>query len=286
MRICVIGSSGAMGSFFANYFISKGHTVYGYDIVKREVGGVKTVEELDPAVSDSEVILVATPIQAIKGALDEMPPTSEKKALIEIASIKAGIIRELREISRMKGYELISIHPLFGPNLQRGARMKFAVVGERSSEELLRTLFPGSELIYFPDAEEHDRAMAFLLSLTHAINIVYASMLLSHLGLERFRELHTPISYTQHLVSLSVLSQSEKLISQLQVENPFSGDLIAAFIEEISRFNHMVSSSDREGVEKYVSGIKREFGQGRLESSIRELYNFFSMAQGDSKGET
>jgi len=106
MRILIYGVGG-MGSFFKNFFYSRGYDVAGYDIVK---------EKSDVEINEIwkfDVIFLCTPIDTISDALVNIKNYARDDVLlVDISSIKSNVLPLLDK----SGFDYLSIHPMFGPN--------------------------------------------------------------------------------------------------------------------------------------------------------------------------
>jgi prephenate dehydrogenase len=274
LKIGVVGSSGNMGSFFARYFISKGFDVFGYDLNRRKIDGMLQTGSIGSLVNKSDVILVAVPMEKTLQVISHLPSVKEKKTLVEITSVKSGILEKILLKANMKGYELCSVHPLFGPYLKEGQKMKLAVVGEERKINL-SWIFPDAEFVFFKDATEHDRAMAYILSLTHAICIAYSSLVRKYGKSDTLFKTCTPFSSVQTALSFSVLYQDEDLISQIQLRNPFSMEVLEQLMREITHFTRILSSKRAEAVKRYLKGIRSTQKYEGLEELKNVIYDAY-----------
>lgn len=268
MKVGIIGSSGSMGSFFARYFVSKGFDVFGYDLNKREIEGMTQAGSLSSLVENSKIVLVAVPMEKTLKVISRLPYVRERKTLIEITSVKSGILEKILIQAKLKGYKLCSIHPLFGPSLREGRKMKLAVVGLRGRMNLNR-IFPDAEFVFFKDGVDHDRAMAYVLSLTHAVSIAYSSLVLKYAKPNAFFRICTPFSSVQTALSLCVLNQDEGLVSQIQFRNPFSMEVLEELLREVAYFTKVLSSRRTETMKRYLRRIK----SGQRSERLQELKN-------------
>lgn len=274
MKIGILGSSGKMGGFFASYFHDLGHEIYGYDMFRKRIRKVKLVNNIEELVNKSELILVSVPMEKVIDVFNSLPKVKERKKIIEISSMKSKILKKIEEISREKGFELYSIHPLFGPKKQK--RLKIAYIQKRKAKDFLKGIFPKCELIEFRDEYEHDKLMAFVICLTHIINIGYASAIVTHLGVKKFKEAWTPFCHLQSLISFAVLSQPPELIYSLQSMNTYTQEAIRIFNLQINRFMNLITKSDKEGFCSLLQKLSKDLP---VESSYRAVYKLHEIAE-------
>lgn len=274
MRVLVVGGAGKMGRWFARYFLSKGDEVYLFDI--REFGaspleGARIVSDPGDVMDRAQLVLVSVPIREAPHVVRSLPYPERDITLAEISSIKAKVVQELRRLPDR--VEPLSLHPLFGPGLRDPSLGKMAVIEVKNLEEELaaaKKIMPGFRLTG-ATPEEHDRAMAMILSATYVVNIAYL-LGVDRLGEDAFRELSGTTSLVQLVVSHAVASQDAGLISDLIAENPYTLECIRSLCED------MAGLVDRGRVVESLSYIRRKYGDGDLSrKSYGLLYRIFDM---------
>jgi len=277
LKVAVLGSRGGMGSFFSRYFVSKGHDVVGYDPRESPTPslGARLAGSNEEAVTGREVVLVGVPIDATLRVVKEILPHLKRRAtIVEITSVKSGILPRLRSIiGRRRGVRLLSVHPLFGPTLRQTAGMKIAVltVNGNPSLKLAKRVFPDANLIPI-GPKEHDREIAVVLSLTHLANLAYAAVVAKHSKARVFRELASPTARMQLTLSESVLAQDPSLYSYLDVENPFSLDVLKSFASEVGELKEMVMKHDRRGYESKFERLSKSFPREEVAAAPGKVY--------------
>jgi prephenate dehydrogenase len=185
LRIAVIGGAGQMGSWFVRYFTSLEFPTFLADVrldeaakVAKETGAMFS-ETNRGAIEGVNIVLVCVPIKQITDVVLEVAPQMKEGAVLaEVSSIKGSAVDALVEASRM-GIKPLSIHPLFGPSatsLKGKTIVVVPVVDKEQEMNITRRLF-GEADILISGVEEHDRAMAVVLSLTYFVNLVFAKVL-------------------------------------------------------------------------------------------------------------
>ena len=281
MKVAVIGSSGGMGRFFAEYFLSQGHEVTGSDIREARTSDPRftTVRSNRDAVRRAEVVLVATPIDSTVQTVREIAPALRKGAhVIEIASLKGKITGRLKPALRERGARLLSLHPLFGPSISSSKNMKLCVVDAGAEElEFAKRLFPGAILIPIKE-KEHDRAMAVILSLTHLLNIAYAATVAKHVTPKEFRKMESPTSAVQLSLAEGVLNQSAVLYSYIQLENELSAQLADELIEYLTQLRAIIVKKDRKAFERLFSELSEIYADDS-KTALESIYEAFEVKQ-------
>jgi chorismate mutase/prephenate dehydrogenase len=98
------------------------------------------------------------------------------------------------------------------------------------------------------DIDEHDRAIAYILGLSHALNIAFFNVLAdSGETLARLMELSSTTFDRQMAVALQVASENPYLYYEIQALNEFGGEPLRALREAAARLEATVASADEEG---------------------------------------
>ncbi len=273
MKVAVIGAAGAMGSFFVKYFLGKGQDVVGSD-ANRVAGfpaGFTFVGSNRDAALGADAVIVAVPMRMTANVVREISPSLKRGAkLVEMTSVKGRMHAELRRIIALRKATLLSIHPLFGP-LSKSKNLKICVIGNRRDEASARLLFPGAKTILL-GAEEHDRLMAYTLSLVHLLNLAFVSTVDSGVGVKEFRRIATPLASAQLDLGQAVLSQNPLLLAHIQAENPFLPDVLSNVISQLEGFKGWLEEKDITKFEKQFSGLAARFRRTDLDDALRWVY--------------
>ncbi len=137
--------------------------------------------EIGPGISGSEIVVVATYVDAIAGVAEEISGfVSPGTAVCDVGSVKASIVREMEKGPR--NIRFVGAHPIAGketsgvkesdPELFSGKRCVVTPVENTSPEALsvVKTLFSlvGSEVVEM-DPESHDEVFSLVSHLPHAV---------------------------------------------------------------------------------------------------------------------
>jgi chorismate mutase / prephenate dehydrogenase len=179
-RALVIGGSGRMGGWLLRFLGSQGFEV---EIADPAPGpeGVARIPDWRESPLDHDVIVVAATLQASAGILAGLAERRPGGLVFDVGSLKtplAGGISALREA----GVRVTSLHPMFGPDteLLSGRHVIFVDCGVPSAVDAARELFAATMAIQVEmSAAEHDRLIAYVLGLSHAVNIAFFSALAS-----------------------------------------------------------------------------------------------------------
>ncbi|MBS7623537.1 prephenate dehydrogenase/arogenate dehydrogenase family protein [Candidatus Bathyarchaeota archaeon] len=181
--LSLVGGAGRMGLLLAR--LLKGR--FTVKIVSRDPERAKEAADLVGAgwaqietAHESDVVVVAVPIdrtvEVCRSLAERMRPHS---LLVDLASVKTGITYTVRD-STPPTIEYLSLHPLFGPQVQDIAGKRLIAVEARGgsmTESFLRVLQDLGARIWRATVEEHDRAMAAVQVLHHHALLTFASTL-------------------------------------------------------------------------------------------------------------
>ncbi len=275
MKVAVLGAAGGMGSFFARYFVARGHTVSGSDLRKPDVKGVRFCSTNADAVEGADVTFIAAPMEKTVAIARQVAKSLKRGSmLVEMCSVKGPTLPEVKR-DLPSGVKLLSIHPLFGPALEKTDGMKIAVVcGRRGKEaDAAARLFPEARIVPM-SLDQHERTMAVVLSLTHIMNLVYAKTAQAYLEPEEFARASTPNSSMQLALAEAVLAQDPRLSYAIQRGNRYTASVAKKAMAELRRAIEMVQDSDRKGFEAQFKKLAERYDiKHNARAAIREVYS-------------
>jgi prephenate dehydrogenase len=177
LHTLVVGGKGGMGRWIARFLQGQGHRVTIHDPAEGTCEfGQASLEE---GAAEADLIILAVPMSACAGVLEELARLSVRGVVAEMCSLK-GHLREQSERLRDDGLRLVSFHPLFGPDVRMLSGRTIVFCSEASPDDLevVRGLFAetSARLVEMSIAE-HDRRMGLVLGLTHLSNLVFARAL-------------------------------------------------------------------------------------------------------------
>jgi prephenate dehydrogenase/chorismate mutase len=173
-RILIVGGTGGMGRFFARFASLQGAKV---KIAGREINKTRTAAkemEVEPGTildaSSSDIVILAVPMEeTVRVATETSSLMTPGSLLADISSVKTEISDRIAE-KIPKGLEYVSLHPLFGPNIDHLHDQTIIAVFYRPGQKwlkLARALQGGGSKVLTMSAVQHDRAMAYVQGLHH-----------------------------------------------------------------------------------------------------------------------
>lgn len=241
--IGIIGGTGKMGQWFVNFFQTQKITV----IISGRNTKIKNAE----LVKKSDIIIISVPISEIQKVIKETIPFIKKNSLLtDLTSFKIMPTDAMKESKS----ETLGMHPLFGPSatIDQGLKIVFSKQKNHKHTRFLKELFTktGIEIID-TSPEEHDYQMAYVQAFTHALNLLFAKIIFEDKNVLD-NKLHTPIFTLQLLTMGRVLHQDLKLLSDIQLYNPYFLPIIKSFVEQGERLEKIIEkNSDVEFIKMF-----------------------------------
>lgn len=245
-RALVIGGSGKMGRWFAEFLDSQGFAVTVADPAGPPAG-FHWVADWRELREEFAITVVATPLGLTAGVLADLAGHDHWGLIFDIGSIKAPLVGALRALAA-KGARVTSIHPMFGPDtdLLSGRHVLFMDAGAPQAVREARQLFSSTmvEQMEMP-LEEHDRLIAFVLGLSHAVNIAFFTVLAeSGETAPRLANLSSTTFDAQLEVATRVARENPNLYFEIQTLNPAGLLPLEALLGATRRLTDIVRAGD------------------------------------------
>ncbi len=253
-RALVIGGAGNMGLWFVDFLDSQGFDVSVADPAG-PVDGFMHLADWHDAPDDFDVTVIAAPITTTAAILDELADTGRQGLIFDISSLKSPLEAGLRRLAA-SGARVTSMHPMFGPDteLLSGRHVLFLEVGVPEATAEARTLFASTMARQIEmDLEHHDRLIAYVLGLSHALNIAFFTSLAdSGEKLPRLAELSSTTFDAQLEVANKVASESPQLYFEIQAGNPHGLAPLHDLAAAVAQITRMVEDGDEAGFVKLM----------------------------------
>jgi chorismate mutase/prephenate dehydrogenase len=247
-RALIIGGAGKMGGWFVDYFSSQGFlTVIADTGVKPGPGKCKDWRQ---AGTDYDVIVVATPMAVSGQILTELATLQPAGLVFDIGSLKSPLKKGI-EACRAAGCQIASIHPMYGPDteLLSGRHLIFVDTGCPEATAAAKELFAATMVEELDmGLDDHDRLIAYVLGLSHALNIAFFTALAeSGEAAPRLAKMSSTTFDAQLLVSSAVAHENPNMYFEIQRLNDFGLGPLDALCESATRIRELVASGDESG---------------------------------------
>lgn len=267
-RALVIGGGGQMGRWFARFLDSQGFVVEIVDPAVTAGGthspdGFRQRRHLSDGTLDQDLLLIAAGIRASNSVMIELAALRPSGIVIDIASIKAPLAEGYAALSAA-GVAAASMHPMFGPSAVLLADRHVVVIdlGNERATEMARQLFAATTAqVVEMSLAEHDRLMAEVLGLSHAINIVFGAALAEGGQDEgRLDRISSATFSAQTRVTRAVVNENPQLYYEIQSLNPNSEEALSRFAYALDRLRTALARGDRQAFAELMQNGRRQLG--------------------------
>lgn len=245
-RALVIGGSGKMGRWFAEFLDSQGFAVTVADPAG-PAAGFRHVPDWRSLGEDFAVTVLATPLGATADILAALAERGHRGLIFDIGSLKSPLAAALRGLAA-RGARVTSVHPMFGPDteLLSGRHVLFMDAGSPEAVREARALFASTmaQQLEMP-LEEHDRLIAYVLGLSHALNIAFFTALAeSGETAPRLAKLSSTTFDAQLDVAARVARENPHLYFEIQSLNPLGLHALEELLGAVRRLTEIVRRGD------------------------------------------
>lgn len=253
MRILVLGA-GKMGSFFLDLLSFDHETaVYEKDPMRmrftyncRRFTTLEEIEGFSP-----ELVINAVTVKYTISAFNEVLPHLPKDCILsDIASVKTG----LKDFYEQCGRRYVSTHPMFGPtfaNLQQLSEENAIIIseGDYMGRIFFKDLYARLGLnIYEYTFDEHDRTVAYSLSIPFVSTFVFAAVM---------KHQDAPgTTFKRHMrIAKGVLNEDDYLLQEI-LFNPYTGGQVEQIRSELKNLLDIINRKDADGMKAYLAKIR------------------------------
>jgi chorismate mutase/prephenate dehydrogenase len=249
-RALVIGGAGKMGHWFVRFLASQGFTVDVADPAASASPGIAAVADWRNLPDlDHDFIVVATPLSSADAILRELALRRPPGVIFDLGSLKSPVRGGLNAL-KSAGCQVTSLHPMFGPDteLLSGRHVVFVDLGAPAALEAARSLFqPTMAEQVVMSLDEHDRLIAYVLGLSHALNIAFFTALAeSGEAAPRLAQMSSTTFDSQLDVAGKVAEESPDLYFEIQALNDYGAESLDALARAVERIRTAVLSHDHD----------------------------------------
>ena len=245
----VIGGSGKMGRWFTEFLHSQGFNVTVADPTG-PIPGFRHVADWRDTTDEFAVTVVAAPIRLTGAILLDIGARRRTGLIFDIGSLKSPVLGQLKELCDL-GLRVTSIHPMFGPDteLLSGRHVLFLDAGCPSATAEAAQLFASTMAAQIRMAiEDHDRLIAYVLGLSHAVNIAFFTALAeSGEAVPRLADISSTTFDAQLQIAGRVAEENPNMYFAIQADNPFGLAALEELQEAVTRIASVVRAGDEAG---------------------------------------
>jgi len=237
-----------MGSWFVSFLASQGFTVEVADPAAAPEG-VARVADWRSTDLKHDYILLATPLGITDAILRDLALRRPPGVIFDVGSLKSPLRAGLMAL-RSHGCKVTSVHPMFGPDteLLSGRHVVFVDLGNAPALAAARELFaPTMAEQVVMSLDDHDRLIAYVLGLSHALNIAFFTALAeSGEAAPKLAQMSSTTFDAQLDVASRVAQESPELYYEIQSLNDYGAESLEALSQAVERLRAAVLSQDHE----------------------------------------
>lgn len=247
-RALVIGGGGRMGRWLAAFLDGQGFDVLVADPAV-EANGTSRFSHWREAPVDVGLIVIAAPLRTSAEVLGELAQSRTGALVFDVGSLKSPLEPALRAAA-VAGLRVCSVHPMFGPDTQllSDKHVLFMDVGNVEAVAAAKALFADTmaELVTL-DLDEHDRLMAPVLGLSHALSIVFFTALSdSGVPARRLAGLSSTTFDRQLAIAGAVADENPDLYFEIQSLNRHGAGAREVLLQAVQTLIHSIENDDVE----------------------------------------
>lgn len=258
MKVLVLGA-GKMGSFFLDLLSFENETAVFEKDLKRmrftyNCMRLTTLEEI--AEFCPELVINAVTVKYTIPAFKAVIPFLPSDCIIsDISSVKTG----LREFYERSGRRYVSTHPMFGPtfaNLHQLSEENAIIIkeGDHIGRKFFKDLYSKLGLnIYEYTFEEHDKTVAYSLSIPFVSTFVFAAVM---------KHQDAPgTTFKRHMkIAKGVLNEDDYLLQEI-LFNPYTHDQVSQIRTELKELLEIIDTKDAVAMKRYLGKIRRHVNE-------------------------
>src|ERR1700733_9211431 len=271
-RALVIGGHGKMGGWFADFLASQGFRVAIAD-PRGALPGFDGVADWQNDPLDFDLIVLATPLSATTGLLERLARRAPRGLIFDLGSLKTPLRAGLDALVKA-GCRVTSLHPMFGPDteLLSGRHVIFIDLGNPEALQEAQALFaPTMAERVVMGLDEHDRLIAYVLGLSHALNIAFFTALAeSGEAAPRLVQLSSTTFDAQFDIASDVAAESPELYYEIQHLNDFGAESLNALARAVESVRSAVFAGDQA---RFTALMRQghEYVKGRRDAASRRV---------------
>ena len=262
-RALVIGGLGRMGVWMSRYLDMVGYSV---DIADRASGDspFTRIEDWESVVNDYDLIVVAVPLRPSNAILLRLAKLKPSCLVFDIGSLKSPMREGLDAMSE-SGCRVCSVHPMFGPDEigLSGRHILFVNVGNQAATDEARALFAhtAADCVEL-SLQEHDEVMAWVLGLSHLVNIAFAGALAeSGEAVPLLKQISSSTFNAQLNVATQVVSENPHLYYEIQKGNVNTAEVSEHFRKVLDELMRAVADNDETVFTRYMDAANRRLAE-------------------------
>ncbi len=264
-RALILGGNGKMGRWFAQFLAAQGFIVEIADPSGCPEEFTASINWQQSAMQ-VDVIVIAAQLRASSTLIAELTALKPSALIFDLGSLKSPLKQSLLAAANA-GLKICSLHPMFGPDtvLLSDRHIIFIDLGNvgtgvgavREAKSLFAAT--SAELVEM-ELNEHDELIAYVLGLSHALNIAFFTALAnSGKSAPKLAKLSSTTFDRQLAIATNVAEENPRLYFEIQHLNDAREQGLKALENAVAQVARCVREGDEIG---FVALMER--GRGYL----------------------
>jgi len=220
--------------------------------------------ELTPAeaAANADVVIISVPIARTLDVIRDIGPAVQPEALLaDVTSTKSAPLAAMLEATEAS---VLGMHPLFGPGVHSLQGQRVVLTPGRGDDWLawMRSMLKARGILMLETtAEHHDSAMAVVQVLVHFATEVMGKTLCDlDVDIDETLRFTSPIYLMEMLMTARHFGQSPDLYANIQMANPKTDEVTAAFVAAAERLKTAAGARDVDAYRAMFKEVKKMFG--------------------------
>jgi chorismate mutase/prephenate dehydrogenase len=273
-KVLVVGGLGRMGQWFCQFFDALGHDVLIYDPSGQAASDspFDQASEWEEAAHSADFVFLATPMAITEQYLQALASLPIAGTIIEISSLKSPIENGL-QAARQAGRKVVSLHPMFGPDIELLAGRNILFCDRAGDEAIIQPVkdifaLTSANLIHLP-FDQHDRLMSFVLGAAHLVNLIYAGVMKdSGLELSALENIAGTTFAKQLHVTRTVVLENQDLYFDIQSYNRETRRLFQCLEANMEKFRDAILNNRRDDFKAIMDASRTYFSTSQNDSPM------------------
>lgn len=226
------------------------------------VADLNTRLSTQEAAAVADVVVISVPIESTVDVIRQVGPLVRKDALLmDVTSIKVAPVEAMLEVCRGS---VVGTHPLFAPSVHSLQGQRVVMCRGRGDDafDWIDESFRSRGLVVMESApSDHDRAMSLVQVLIHfATEVMGRTLVRLGVDIDDTLRFTSPVYLMELLMTARHFAQSSNLYASIQMSNPDTSEVTAAFVEAAASVRETVIRKDREAFATLFEEVRELFG--------------------------
>jgi chorismate mutase / prephenate dehydrogenase len=245
-RALILGGNGKMGRWFAQFLDAQGFAVEVSDPsgCPEEFSACTNWQK---AACEVDIVVVAAQLRASSTLLAELTALKPAALIFDLGSLKSPLKQSLQNAAAA-GLKICSLHPMFGPDtvLLSDRHVIFVDLGHAQALREAKALFAATSAELVDMAlDEHDELIAYVLGLSHALNIAFFTALAnSGKSAPKLAKLSSTTFDKQLAIASKVAEENPRLYFEIQSLNDAREHGLKALEQAVAQLTRCIREGD------------------------------------------